>query len=471
MKRGFPFSSSPSPLQKERGGALLQALFAVGMISAVAGTALQHLQTQDQLRHIQLAKEMRVELGSQLAVQLSNPEMILYSSQFPADATSPGNALLSPCTALDTTDMTPCSQGSFPAEGIEFLLIPPLSYKYPIDKGSLTNANCPDPTTRSDISCFLAGKKAGVSVGYNLQGYISALGPSYPLEAKAYFRPYCPTVDNLGNPIPPPPAGETCASPKGLDVRYELVHHLYNGTEDTGTIGYLGIYPPTPQWHTLSSTFLHGQTCNPGANIQSIDAAGLITCVCSLPYQPTGVLNALGPLCQPETQTCPAGSLLKGRHADFSPICETEAQNNYQEWTITLTETSTATSPPATADCNVLSFNTVGGWVKKMNQRCDTSYTIVQHSMSTFVWSLLMGLGGGVVAAALFIALLNPSVGISVIVLFGAMALGGYIAWKLSGSPTTTVLVEGADPNDPNNASDFVPSVRCQIEVICRAYN
>ncbi len=457
--------------RNEKGAALLQSLFAVGMIGIFVGTALQHLQTQNRIHKFQQEKAMRTEIGTQLTTYLRNSEMLLFSAQFPADATSPGNAALLPCTALDGTVLATCSDIVFPPEGLEFLLVPPLSHSYPADKGKNQSANCPRPDARSDISCFLAGQKAGKQVGYNTQGFVGELGPDFPLEAKVFFRPYCPTQDTFGNPIPPPPEGQTCGLPKGIDVRFELIHHLFLGQTDTGKLGYLGKYPSKVQWNTLSASQLHGQTCNPGATIQGIDPNGLIECTCATPYHPTGTLNAKGPLCALELQTCPAGTLLKGRKADSTPICQTEEQKgDFQEWTTTITIASTATQPPGIADCNVRAGTTVGGWVKSYNQRCDTSYTVEQKKTSKFVWDIILGLGGGAAAAAVIILLVNPATTLAGLIIVGAVALGGFLSWLLGTSPTVIVLQEGEDPNDPNNGPDYIPSVRCEIVVGCRAF-
>ncbi len=473
MKSGFPPPRSPSPWKQEKGAALLQSLFAVGMIGLFVGSALQHLQTQNRIHKFQQEKGMRAEIGNQLAAHLNNPEILFFSANFSAGT---GNSALLPCTALDTATLSTCNQASFPDEGLEFLLVPPLSYTYPVDKGKKQNANCPN-SDRGDISCFLAGKRGSARVGYSTQGYVGTLGPDFPLEAKAFFMPYCPTEDSFGNPIPPPPDGKSCAFPKGINVRYELVHHLFEGGQDTGKLGYMGVYPPKIQWKTLPATLLHGQSCNVGANIQGVDFKGFITCACNKPYRPTGQRNSNGPICEVEKETCPFGTLLKGNRADGSAICQTEAQDT-QEWTNTLVFTSTAVAPGSSADCNLLNNGNavVGGWVKSINQRCDTSYTIVQHEVDSFIWEYIAGLaGGGAAGVALglvYLAMLsNPGTLAVLAIIVIAAALGTFLSWLFAGSPTTTTLVEGDDPFDVNNGPDTTPSIRCQVEVVCRAFN
>jgi len=461
--------------QAPKGIALLQALFAVGMIGLISGVALQHIQVQRQFHQLQQAKEMRNQISKQLSLFLYDPEVLLTSAQI-SGGDNPGNALLLTCSALDAATLAGCAKAGVTQEGTPFLLAPAATYVYPLDKGKFGNANCLDPTSRSTTSCYLAGTYQGHAVGYSLRGAVGELGPEFPLEARAFFRPYCLTEDAFGNAIPQPANGESCALPRGLEVGYQIWHHQFdrNGG-DTGQLGTLGVYPKAVGWHVIPATLLHGQTCNTGASISAVDPKGFIECTCMTPYRPTGKLNANGPLCELEAQMCPPGSLLIGHKADSTAICVREIQSNYQTWT-QLIKVGNYETPYGSIDCRTNAGKLVEGWVAQLNQKCDTSYVVQQKDVpnNASLTKLLIGGSVGATAgllAALVISLFtgNFPVVIAIVLVLVAAALGAVIAWQL-GIDYDWVLLEASDPLDANNAQDFIPSIRCEIQATCKAF-
>ncbi|MBI2602767.1 MAG: hypothetical protein HYW48_06915 [Deltaproteobacteria bacterium] len=461
---------------KNRGGALLQAMFVVGVASGLVAVVVQLTTISVKEQKLIERKIARDRIGRNLASALVNPA-VLFASSDPAITLS-GNAKLGACLGRGVPELVeaelvgPAASGEAcdttvidMERGEEFLLVPEASYVFPFRRGgSPQNANCPNPgsplSTRH-ISCFLGGQRDQEVVAYNFEGETGDLSQAFPLEARVFFKPLCNKTE----------AVEKCAFAEAMQFRYELTQQKFPG--EIRPI-YLGTYPSRTEWLTVDSSQILGQQCNPGAIVFASEETGKLECRCQRPFRPllrneAPVVNARGPLCEAMERYCPPGFIQTGQDQDGNPVCE-ELANKVRP-TKTINFNTNTPYPESFYSCN----QGDSGWISNVTRKCRSAieYRYIDcFADCTGIAPVLIGLAVG--AAVFFIFWLI----IAVLLILGVITMPAGVAMLLvlftilgiaAGGVGGYILGQNWDWFYIDQTRGMYPEISCDITVECSA--
>ncbi len=454
-------------LKNNRGSALIQAMLAMLAVTFVIATFTQMQSVYQSQIEQEKKRSVRDEIAKNLMTQVVK-EGFINASTSTLGVVNSGNQMLYECVGYDKVNANDASFSSGEPKcdpnqakdiGIEFLLRPSINYSYPSNKGKKNNINCPDPINPTHISCYLAGKNGKDSVGYNFKGEVGRFGSDFPLEAKVFFKPLCPSKN------------KSCFFAEAIEVRVELTHWLY--AKDGHFLkkkGFLGVYPKAPFWQQVNASDLAGTQCNEGAVVYS-DKDGQMLCRCHTPYRYIGADNSKGQLCELQLFACPSDHILVGRRSNGEAICQQVGAQDMYIWKITVDESKSV----YTADCHEQNGETRGGWMSSVKERCKSSYEVkeVEHPASGDLRTAILGGAIGFLIS-LIILLVHMIFIVATGNVVGGIALLGYICFiftTIVGAAIGYIAGLSWDwsivSKDKNNPTALV---RCTYEVECRAF-
>ncbi len=295
----------------ERGGALLVALYIVGL----GGVLLAVLQTM-QMRMLDNAKrgeivKARNQVGEKISHMLVDPDYMVESARMDADE---GNRMLANCiNEADGPDLNCVPYNRVNATGeYEMVVFPAKRHPYATSHQQTVCVSLNGATPF--IECFLAGKLGKSEVGYNLSGDVGEFSAKYPLKAKVYMRPECP-AGPAGSNIGPTDPGMKCQTAEAISWRYELTHFDFSDPK-LPVISRLGTYPKRVEPIRVSISEILGMKC-PKANETLVSFRNnKMVCECVAPYSRTTVDGPCELL-----PRCPPGSTVVGKNAQGLDIC------------------------------------------------------------------------------------------------------------------------------------------------------